>query len=253
MDRIDDANRRILTKKFELGLFEQPLSDRTYAATVGSAEHRAIAREAVRKSQVLLKNSGVLPLAKTGGKIFVAGRSADDVGNSSGGWTTTWQGKSGAVPGGTSILAGIRTAVGSGATVTFNRDGTGIDSSYRAAIAVVGETPYAEGEGDLTGSMSLDSTDLATITRLRAAGVPVIVVLVSGRPLDIAAELGSWDALVESWLPGTEGGGVADVLFGDYAPTGKLPVTWMQSASQQPINDGDGQTPLFPYGFGLTY
>ncbi|MFB9362692.1 glycoside hydrolase family 3 N-terminal domain-containing protein [Actinoplanes nipponensis] len=254
MARIDDANRRILTKKFELGLFEHPYADRTYASTIGSAAHRALAREAVRKSQVLLKNAGgVLPLAKSGGKLFVAGKSADDLGNQSGGWTLTWQGASGNTVPGTSILQGIRTAVGSNATVTYQRDGTGIDSSYRAAIAVVGETPYAEGEGDRPGSMSLDATDLATLSRLRASGVPVIVVLVSGRPLDVAAELPNWNALVAAWLPGSEGAGVADVLFGDYAPTGKLPVTWMQSAGQQPINDGDGKTPLFPYGFGLTY
>jgi beta-glucosidase len=254
MARIDDANRRILARKFELGLFEHPYADRTYAATIGSAAHRALAREAVRESQVLLKNAGgVLPLARSGGKIFVAGKSADDLGNQSGGWTTTWQGASGSTIPGTSILQGIRGAVGSSATVTYQRDGTGIDSSYRAAIAVVGETPYAEGEGDRTASMSLDATDLATLSRLRAAGVPVIVVLVSGRPLDIAAEIGGWSALVAAWLPGSEGAGVADVLFGDYAPTGKLPVTWMQSAGQQPINDGDGKAPLFAYGAGLTY
>ncbi|MCY1136935.1 glycoside hydrolase family 3 C-terminal domain-containing protein [Actinoplanes sp. Pm04-4] len=252
MARVDDANRRILTKKFELGLFEKPYADRSFASTIGSAEHRALARQAVRQSQVLLKK-GILPLAKTGGKIFVAGKSADDLGNQSGGWTLSWQGASGNTVPGTSILSGIRTAVGSGATVTYNRDGTGIDSSYRAAIAVVGETPYAEGEGDRPGAMTLDATDLATLSRLRASGVPVIVVLVSGRPLDIAAELSSWNALIAAWLPGTEGAGVADVLFGDYAPTGKLPVTWMQSAAQQPINDGDGKTPLFPYGYGLTY
>jgi len=255
MARIDDANRRILTKKFELGLFERPYADRSYAATIGSAAHRTLARQAVRESQVLLKNAGgVLPLARSGGKLFVAGKSADDLGNQSGGWTTTWQGASGnTVVGGTSILQGIRNAVGGGATVTYQRDGTGIDGSYRAAIAVVGETPYAEGQGDRPGSMSLDATDLATLARLRAAGVPVIVVLVSGRPLDVAAELGNWQALVAAWLPGSEGAGVADVLFGDFAPTGKLPVTWMQSAAQQPINAGDGKPPLFPYGFGLTY
>nr|WP_221375235.1 glycoside hydrolase family 3 N-terminal domain-containing protein [Actinoplanes polyasparticus] len=252
MTRIDDANRRILTKKFELGLFEKPYADRSLATTIGGTEHRALARQAVRQSQVLLKK-GILPLAKTGGKIFVAGRSADDLGNQSGGWTLSWQGASGNTVTGTSILSGIRAAVGAGTTVTYNRDGTGIDSSYRAAVAVVGETPYAEGEGDRPGSMSLDATDLATLSRLRAAGVPVIVVLVSGRPLDIAAEVGNWNALLAAWLPGTEGAGVADVLFGDYAPTGKLPVTWMQSAAQQPINDGDGKIPLYPYGFGLTY
>jgi Glycosyl hydrolase family 3 C terminal domain. len=139
--------------------------------------------------------------------------------------------------------AGIRAAVGTGTTVTYNAAGTGIDSSYKVAVAVVGETPYAEGAGDRPGSMSLDSTDLSTISTLRAAGVPVVVVLVSGRPLDIASQLPNWNALLEAWLPGTEGNGVSDVLFGDYAPTGKLPDTWMQSVSQQPINDGDGQRP----------
>jgi beta-glucosidase len=252
--RIDDANRRILTKKFELGLFEHPLTDRSYTGTVGSQAHRDLAREAVRKSQVLLKNANnVLPLAKNGGKIFVAGKSADDIGNQSGGWTISWQGQSGNATPGTTILQGIRAAAGSGTTVTYNVNGTGIDSSYRAAIAVVGETPYAEGQGDRTGSMSLDATDLQTLSRLRAAGVPVIVVLVSGRPMDIASELGNWAALVAAWLPGTEGQGVSDVLFGDYNPTGKLPMTWMQSVSQQPINDGDGKPALFPYGFGLSY
>jgi beta-glucosidase len=121
------------------------------------------------------------------------------------------------------------------------------------AIAVVGETPYAEWEGDRPGELGLDPDDLATIDRLRAAGVPVVVVLVSGRPLDIAAQLPDWDALVAAWLPGTEGQGVADVLFGVVEPTGTLPMTWMRSASQQPINEGDGQVPLFQYGFGLTY
>ncbi|SEU12534.1 glycoside hydrolase family 3 N-terminal domain-containing protein [Nonomuraea wenchangensis] len=251
--RIDDAVRRILTKKFELGLFEKPLTDRSYTATVGSSAHRAIAREAVAKSQVVLKNSGnVLPLAP-GGKIFVAGRSADDIGLQSGGWTISWQGSAGAITPGTTILQGIRNAAGSGTTVTYSRDGGGIDGSYRVAVAVVGETPYAEGEGDRPGSMGLDSTDLATLATLRASGVPVVVVLVSGRPLDVAAQLPGWNALVAAWLPGTEGQGVADVLFGAVKPTGKLPVTWMSSASQQPINDGDGKTPLFPYGFGLTY
>jgi beta-glucosidase len=254
MSRIDDANRRILTKKFELGLFEHPYADRSYAGTVGSAAHRALARQAVRESQVLLKNNNhVLPLARSGGKLFVAGRSADDIGNQSGGWTLSWQGGSGNTVPGTTILQGIRAAAGSGTTVTYQRDGMGVDSSYRAAIAVVGETPYAEGQGDRPGSMGLDSTDLATLNRLRASGVPVIVVLVSGRPLDISAQLPGWSALLAAWLPGSEGAGVADVLFGDYAPTGKLPMTWMQSASQEPINDGDGQAALFPYGFGLTY
>jgi beta-glucosidase len=254
MARIDDAVGRILTKKFELGLFEHPLSDRSYAATVGSQAHRDLARQAVRESQVLLKNAaGVLPLARTGGKIFVAGKNADDLGNQSGGWTLSWQGASGATIPGTSILKGIRDKVGSAATVTYSRDGSGIDGSYRVAVAVLGETPYAEGKGDRPGGLGLDATDLATLARLKASGVPVVVVLVSGRPLDIAAQLPDWAALVESWLPGSEGGGVADVLFGDYNPTGRLPVTWPANSAQEPVNTGDGKTGLFAYGYGLSY
>ncbi|MES9540557.1 glycoside hydrolase family 3 N-terminal domain-containing protein [Actinomadura sp. NPDC000600] len=253
LSRVDDANRRILAEKFRLGLFERPMADRAYLRTVGSAEHRALARRAVAESQVLLKNArGVLPLA-AGGRVFVAGRSADDIGMQSGGWTITWQGAPGPTTKGTTILQGLREAAGPSATVTYSVDGTGIDRSYDAAVAVVGEKPYAEYQGDLSDGMGLDDADLKTIGRLRASGVPVVVVLVSGRPLDIASELPGWDALVEAWLPGTEGGGVADVLYGATAPTGKLPVTWMRDASQQPINRGDGKKPLFPFGYGLTY
>ena len=252
--RVDDANRRILTKKFELGLFERPLTDRSYTSTVGNAAHRALARQAVRESQVVLKNAGsILPLARDNNRIFVAGKNADNIGHQSGGWTISWQGGSGNVTPGTTILQGIRNTVGSSTTVTYSSNGSGIDSSYRAAIAVVGETPYAEGVGDRPGAMGLDTTDLNTIATLRAAGVPVVVVLVSGRPLDIASQLANWNALVEAWLPGTEGQGVADILFGVAQPTGKLPMTWMSSVNQQPINDGDGQTPLYPLGLGLTY
>ena len=254
MARIDDANRRILTKKFELGLFERPFTDRSFTPTVGSAAHRSLARQAVRESQVVLKNAGnVLPLATANNRIFVAGKNADNIGHQSGGWTISWQGGSGAVTPGTTILQGIRNTVAPSTLVTFNQSGSGINSSYNVAIAVVGETPYAEGAGDRPGSMSLDSTDINTINTLRNAGVPVVVVLVSGRPMDIASQLGNWNALVAAWLPGSEGQGVADVLFGVAQPTGKLPMTWMSSVSQQPINSGDGKAPLFPFGFGLAY
>jgi beta-glucosidase len=254
MARIDDANRRILTKKFELGLFEQPLTDRQWTSTVGNSAHRTLAREAVRKSQVLLKNqNGVLPLPKTANKYFVAGKSADNIGYQSGGWTISWQGSSGNITAGTSVLQAIRNTVSPGTTITFNANGTGIDGSYKAAIAVIGETPYAEGAGDRPGGMGLDSTDINTLNTLKAAGVPVIVVLLSGRPLDINAQLGDWQALVAGWLPGTEGQGVADVLFGDYNPTGKLPMSWMSSVSQQPINTGDGKVPLFAFGAGQQF
>jgi beta-glucosidase len=249
MARIDDANRRILTKKFELGLFEKPLTDRSYTSTIGSAAHRDLARQAVRQSQVLLKNSGALPIAKSA-KVFVAGKSADDIGNQSGGWTITWQGSSGPITPGTTILQGIRNTA---ANVRYDRAGNGVDGSYDVAVAVVGETPYAEGEGDRPNGLALDQDDLGVIAKLKAAGIPVVVVLVSGRPLDIAPHLSSWNAALAAWLPGTEGQGVADVLFGDHNPTGKLPMTWMASSSQQPVNDGDGKTPLFPLGYGLSY
>ncbi|WP_067458134.1 glycoside hydrolase family 3 protein [Actinomadura macra] len=252
MARIDDANRRILTKKFELGLFERPMADRRYLGTIGGAAHRALARRAVAASQVVLKNDDVLPLDE-GDRIFVAGRGADDIGLQSGGWTVTWQGAPGATTPGTTILQGIREAAGGSATVTYARDGTGIDRSYDVAVAVVGEQPYAEYEGDRTDDLRLDDTDRETIGRLRAAGVPVVVVLVSGRPLNVTSELPGWDGFMASWLPGTEGAGVADVLFGDTDPSGRLPVTWPRSAAQEPINAGDGQRPLFPLGAGLGY
>jgi len=256
MSRIDDANKRILTKKFELGLFEHPYTDRKYTATVGSRQHRDLARQAVRESQVLLKNDhGTLPLDKSRNRIFVAGKNADDIGNQAGGWTVGWQGTSGPVTTGTTILQGIKDTVRSSSTVTYSKDGTGIDSSYKVAVAVIGELPYAEGKGDrpTDAALGLDQADLTTLANLKASGVPTVVVMVSGRPLDIASQLPSWNAFVESWLPGTEGAGVADVLFGDYNPTGKLPVTWMQSASQEPINAGDGKPALFPLGYGLRY
>ncbi|MFG3253413.1 glycoside hydrolase family 3 protein [Streptomyces sp. NPDC048172] len=250
MSRVDDANRRILAQKFRLGLFERPFTDRSHTDDVGSAEHRALAREAVRESQTLLKNDHrVLPLKKKS-KIFVAGKNADDIGNQSGGWTITWQGQSGDITPGTTILEGMRKRA---PHLTYDRNGEGIDKSYDVAVAVVGEKPYAEFEGDRPGAMGLDDEDLATLKRLKASGVPVAVVLVSGRPLDIADQLPGWDALLASWLPGTEGNGVSDVLFGAYRPTGKLPVSWMRDAAQQPVNVGDGKRPLFPYGYGLTY
>jgi beta-glucosidase len=255
MSRIDDANRRILTKKFELGLFEHPYTDRSLQKDFGSAAHRAVARQAVRESQVLLKNShDVLPLAKRNNKIFVAGKNANDMGNQAGGWTLTWQGQSGerVIPG-TTILDGIRAGAGKGTEVTYDRAGDGIDAGFKVAVAVVGETPYAEGQGDRPNGLGLDAEDVALIGKLKASGVPLVVVTVSGRPLDISAQLPSFDGLVAAWLPGSEGAGVADVLYGDYNPTGKLSFTWPKSSSQEPINVGDGQQALFPYGYGLSY
>lgn len=253
MSRINDANRRILARKVELGLFERPMAARRYLRTVGGAEHRGLARRAAAESQVLLKNDDdVLPLDDRDERIFVAGGSANDIGMQSGGWTVTWQGAPGATTPGTTILQGIRKAAGS-RTVTYRKNGTGIDGTYDVAIAVVGERPYAEYHGDRAGDLRLRAADLRAIARLRAANVPVVVVLVSGRPLDVRTELPEWDALVASWLPGTEGAGVADVLFGTADPVGRLPVSWPRDAAQEPVNRGDGRSPLFPLGYGLGY
>ena len=254
MARIDDANRRILTKKFELGLFERPFADRSLLGTIGSAQHRALAREAVQKSQVVLKNDrNVLPLSRAVPKLFVAGKSADNIGFQSGGWTVKWQGGDGPIQPGTSILAGIRSTVSAGTQVNFDVNGNGVDNSYAAAIAVIGEKPYAEYEGDRKDDLKLDVADLAVLAKLKASGVPTVVVLVSGRPLDVSERVADWAGFVAAWLPGTEGQGVADVLFGVVAPSGKLPLTWLQNAAQEPINVGDGKPGLFPFGHGLTY
>ncbi|HEX6292398.1 MAG TPA: glycoside hydrolase family 3 N-terminal domain-containing protein [Herpetosiphonaceae bacterium] len=251
--RIDDAVRRILTKKFELGLFERPYTDRAYTATIGSAAHRAIARDAVRQSLVLLKNTNnILPLAKNA-RIFVAGKNADDIGNQSGGWTISWQGSSGAITPGTTILQGIRNTVAPGTTVTYSKSGRGA-AGHDVAVVVIGEKPYAEGQGDKPSYLGLDQEDKNTLTTVKRTGVPMVVVLVSGRPMIVTNELPDWRGLIAAWLPGTEGQGVADVLFGDYKPTGKLPHSWPRAETQIPINTGDTPyDPLFPYGFGLTY
>lgn len=256
MERIDDAVRRILRVKLLMGVFDQALAPREYLADVGSEEHRELARQAVRESMVLLKNDGdILPLARDSGKIMVAGRNADNIGNQVGGWSITWQGNSGKTTTGTTILQGIQEAVeGGGASVTYDKTAKGIDSSYDAAVAVIGEDPYAEGNGDRPEKIQLERSDRALLERLKESGVPTVVVLISGRPMIITDQLPDWAAFLAAWLPGTEGAGVADVLFGDYAPTGKLPVTWPRSEEQIPINVGDAAyDPLFPYDFGLTY
>jgi len=254
MERIDDAVSRILRAKFELGLFEEPYADRSLLDAVGSEEHREVARDAVRQSLVLLKNEGaVLPLSKELDHIAVVGRHADNIGFQCGGWTMTWQGGTGDITEGTTILEGIQQAVSENTLVTYSRDGRDIEGAD-VVIVVEGEEPYAEGEGD-SSDLSLSRASLNTIDYALEAGVPVVVVLISGRPMVIEEErLEDWDALIAAWLPGTEGQGVADVLFGDYSPTGQLPYTWPRSVDQLPINDGDADyDPLFEYGFGLSY
>jgi len=257
MARIDDAVTRILRVKFAMGLMNKsrsPLADRRLHKTFGSAKHRQVARECVRQSLVLLKNEKrTLPLSKKLARIHVGGKSADDIGNQCGGWTIEWQGKSGDVtPGGTTILKAIQNTVSPATKVTFSKDGSGAGGAD-VGILVIGETPYAEGFGD-RDDLALAAEDLTAINNMKQAGIPVVVVLFSGRPMIINDALGHCDAFVAAWLPGTEGQGVTDVLFGDYKPTGKLSVSWPRSMAQIPINVGDkNYDPLFKYGFGLTF
>jgi beta-glucosidase len=251
-NRINDAVARILKIKFELGLFEKPYSDKSLLRNVGSKEHRNIAREAVKQSLVVLKNDGVLPLSKDLGHIHVAGKNADDLGNQCGGWTISWQGESGPLTKGTTIYEAVQVAVSSFTNVTYSKDGSGAKGAD-VGIVVIGESPYAEMEGDRE-SLALDKKNLAAIARIKKAGVPVVVVIVSGRPLIITDEVDGWDGVIAAWLPGSEGKGVTDVIFGDYNPTGRLSVTWPRNMEQIPINFGDSNyDPLFEYGFGLSY
>jgi beta-glucosidase len=278
MSRIDDAVSRILAKKFELGLFEHPFTDRTDIGQIGSPEHRAVARRAVAESQVLLKNDDkTLPLRRNGwgrkhdGKapIYVAGSNSDNIGNQAGGWTLTWQGGSTNVIPGTTILQGIEDAAGKREVIS-SPDASAAIPDGATGIVVVGETPYSEGFGDVGGpqwafdpgdngvprppqTMMLNAADKAAVDKVCAAATKCVVLVVSGRPLIIdPAQLGEIDALVASWLPGSEGAGVADVLFGRRPFTGKLPVTWPRTLEQEPINVGDADyDPLYPFGFGL--
>jgi beta-glucosidase len=250
--RIDDAVRRILRAKFELGLFEHPWTDRSRQGTIGSKAHRAVAREAVAKSQVLLKNAHhALPLDPQQ-KIYVAGVNADDMGNQAGGWTVTWQGASGDTIPGTTLLEGIEQQADD---VTYSADASASPAGYDVGVVVIGEKPYAEGVGDVGNghTLNLSEADRSHIDRVCTAVRTCVVLDVAGRPQIVTDELPKTDAFVMSWLPGSEGGGVADVLFGKRPFTGKLPVTWPRSQAQEPINVGDADyDPLFRYGFGLT-
>lgn len=254
MSRIDDAVTRILRVKFAMGLMDRKrsqMADRSLHSSFGSPEHRAVARDAVRQSLVVLKNdNGTLPIAKSVARIHVAGKSANDLGNQSGGWTITWQGKSGPVIEGTTVLAAIRKAVGA-EHVTFSADGSGA-AGAALGIAVVGETPYAEMFGDRT-SLPLSGEDADAVSNLKNQGIPVVVVVISGRPIFLEEILAKSDAIVAAWLPGTEGDGVADVLFGAYKPSGKLSYTWPEAASKSLRRGDEGYRTLFPFGYGLTW
>jgi beta-glucosidase len=251
--RIDDAVQRILRVKIEMGLFEQPFTDPTLTGGLGSAEHRRIARECVRVSLVLLKNENhALPLEKKLKRIHVIGKAADDLGIQCGGWTISWQGETGKVTtGGTTILAAIRQAVEPGVEVTFAVDGSG-GTGADTIVAVIGETPYAEMKGDRS-DLRVPPTDAALIAKAKESGATVITILLSGRPLILGSVLDQSAALVAAWLPGTEGQGVADVLFGDFQPTGRLAHTWPRNNAQVSAGAKTSEPPLFPIGFGLGY
>ena len=249
--RIDDAVLRILTVKYEMGLFDHPFAEPEFAKTIGNHEHRAIARQCVRESLVVLKNDAkVLPLSKKIKHLAVIGQGADDMGLQCGGWTIDWQGQPGNVTtGGTTLLAGIRKAVSATTDVAYSADGTELKNAD-AVIVVVGELPYAEMKGDRT-DLKLSAADLALIEKAHATGAPVVTVLLSGRPLILGGALENSAAFVAAWLPGSEGGGVADILFGDAKPKGTLPRPW--PADNDSLAVGGNAKIQFPLGFGLKF
>ncbi|MBA0590849.1 hypothetical protein Gorai_019539 [Gossypium raimondii] len=260
MSRIDDAVKRILLVKFTMGLFENPLADEKIVEQLGCEAHRELAREAVRKSLVLLKNgksadAPLLPLPKKASNILVAGSHADNLGYQCGGWTIKWMGFSGNnLTTGTTILTAIKNTVEPTTKVVYNEnpDAEFVKSGgFSYAIVVVGEHPYAETKGDNL-NLTIPEPGPSTITNV-CGTVKCVVVVVSGRPVVIQPYVASIEALVAAWLPGSEGQGVADVLFGDFGFTGKLSFTWFKTVDQLPMHVGDPHyDPLFPLGFGLT-
>ena len=249
--RIDDAVRRILRIKFQLGIFESTETTPALTAAIGSPEHREVARESVRESQVLLKNKKqVVPLSKQIKTLAVFGAAANDLGIQCGGWTVDWQGRPGKImSGGTTILAAIRQSVSPETKIIFSPDGSD-SKNADAIVVVVGEMPYAEMKGDRK-NLDLPAEDLALIAKAKLSGAPVVTILLSGRPLILNSALEDSDAFVAAWLPGTEGFGVTDVLFGDYKFTGKLPRAWPRSNEHLASND-KSEEPLFPFGYGLS-
>lgn len=252
LERIDDAVRRILRAKVWLGLFDNPYGDEAFKETIGSDAHRQVGREAVQKSAVLLKNEdSLLPLSKSTSKILLAGRGADNIGMQCGGWTIAWQGGHGDITEGTSIASAFKAQLGK-ESVIYSETG---DFSERAEIGVVvvGENPYAEGFGDNT-AIRLSDEDSAVIEKTRANCERLVVILLSGRPLIVTDQLSQVDAFVAAFLPGTEGAGITDVLFGDAPFTGKLSFSWPRSLEQVPLSKlkSDPVGALFPIGFGLT-
>jgi beta-glucosidase len=249
MARIDDAVRRILKQKVRFKLWERPFTDPALTAQIGSAEHRAVARQAVQQSLVVLKNDkNTLPLKSTA-RVHLCGFRADDMGVQCGGWSVGWRGHRGAITPGTTIRQGFEQVLGAG-RVDFSKDAAGAEKAD-VVVVVVGEDPYAEGSGDRT-KLELGAEDRALIDAAKRSGKPLVIVLLSGRPLILGDVVDSASALVAAWLPGTEGAGIADLLSGAVKPTGKLPCSWPRDMAQIPINVGDpNYAPLFEYGFGL--
>lgn len=256
LSRIDDAVTRILRVKAACGLLnEKPELSPTpeLAAQFGSPKHREVARKAVAESLVLLKNSSqVLPIKNNPRRIHLAGRGADDIGMQCGGWTIDWQGGLGKItPGGTTILEGIKQLASPlGTAVTYSADGSGAEGAD-LTIAVIGEPPYAEMKGD-RADLAISAEDAALVANLKKSGMPVVVVVLSGRPLILGPVNDQADALVAAWLPGTEGAGVADVLFGKSPFSGRLSFSWPRTMEQLPHPKEKSETPLYPLGFGLT-
>jgi beta-glucosidase len=262
MSRIDDAVKRILRQKFRLGLFENPFPDSTLVSKIGIKKHRNVARQAVRESIVLLKNKNkVLPLDKETKKIVVVGEHANSSGLQSGGWTVNWQGTKENYKGATTILEGIKKhAKGN---VVYDKEATQNHFDADIAIIVVGETPYAEFFGDIghesnTRKLTLTEEHQNYIKTYSEKGIKTIVVLVSGRPLVVTDQIETSDAFMATWLLGSEGDGVAEIIFGDFNFSGKLPHSWPKSEEDYKGKYGPNFwdktiQPLYPLGYGLKY
>ena len=249
MSRIDDAVRRILRVKIMMGVFEKPICD-TPLSVVGCDEHRALAREAVRQSLICLKNEEALPINKASSGLLIAGEHAHDVGLQCGGWTIEWMGSPGAITSGTTILEGIQEAAGDTAEIVYDAAGEFGSVKAETAFVVVGEAPYAEGMGDRS-DLHIAPEQVEMIRRVRKNCDKLVVMVLSGRPVIVSDWIDEVDGMIAGWLPGSEGDGVADVLFGDHPFTGELRYTWPRSMAQIPLGTDDGQAPQFLPGDGV--
>ena len=247
--RIDDAVKRILKVKIRNGLFDNPLVENDALKVIGSDAHRDIARQAVRESVVVLKNDDIIPISKDSKSIVVAGRGADNLGMQCGGWTINWQGGQGDITIGTTILDGIKKSVSAETNVIYSEDGQDLnDVDGELAVVVIGEDPYTEFFGD-KDNLDLLNDDINTINNLKNKGYKVMVLLISGRPMNIAEHIDDWDGFAAIWLPGSEGDGVSDILFGDFQSTGKLSYPWPIKAEHGA--NADDKDLLFNFGYGL--